>query len=274
LASAGTIYVVQADGGLNAFSPDGSVVWQVPGQPNGRAISGPIVSPRTGMIYYALEGYMPAVTPDGQLAFRADIPYGYVSPLPRLDPTSQQVIFEDIMFNADTGEQITEPTFNPLDRFMIGANGTLYLQEETGVTEYQLGAETPEPPVTWNLGGFAFGFPTDSGVTNDGFVWLAFITGFQDTRIVWVDLKGNVLGTVIMPQRGSRIIGVDSNSTLYLCGPERGRVPKCAAYGKGQDEPTWEVELDNSAVAITGGALVPGRIYVAAGNGQLYAIGE
>jgi hypothetical protein len=51
-------------------------------------------------------------------------------------------------------------------------------------------------------------------------------------------------------------------------------VPKCAAYGKGQDEPTWEVELDGGAVAIMGGALVPGRMYVSAGNGQLYAIGE
>lgn len=275
LASDGTIYVTQEDGSLSAFSQQGTLVWQVPGQKGIAAISGPIVSPRTGVVFYSVEGAVRAVTPAGQLAFLAKIPYSYISPLPRLDPTGERLIFEDTFYNADTGEELSEATFNPLDRYMVGANGKLYLQQETGVTEWQSEADADAPPaVVWNLSGFAFGFPTDSGVTNDGFVWLAFNSGFQDTRIVWVDLKGNVLGTVIMPQRESRIIGVDNNSTLFVCGQDRSIGTNCAAYDRGAEDPKWRVVVDKSAGLPNGGALLSGKLYVTTDSGKLYAIGD
>ncbi len=276
LDSTGTIYVVHEDASLSAFSPEGSLVWQLPSQQETNAISGPIVNPRTGLVFFAVEGSIWAVTHEGQLAFRAKIPYGYISPLPRLDPTGERLIFEDTFYNADTGEPLSEATFSPLDRYLVGANGKLYLQEETGVTEWQPktdSVETP-PPVVWNLSGFATGFPTDSGVTNDGFVWLAFNSGFQDTRIVWVDLKGNVLGTVILPQRESRIIGVDNNATLYICGQPRGLGASCAAYERGAEEPKWELVLAKTGGIPNGGALLPGRIYVTTQSGQLFALGD
>ena len=129
-------------------------------------------------------------------------------------------------------------------------------------------------PVTWNLTGFSFGYPTDSGVTRDGFVWLAFITGFQDTRIVWADLRGNVLGQIAVPQRMGRIIGVDAGAIIYVCGLKRAGGLGCFAYPRGLADPAWELALDRGNAAPTGGALLPGRLYVVRDQGSLYAIGR
>lgn len=273
LSASGDIYVAGAEGELSAFSSTGQLLWMLP--PTGKAatLSGPIVGPE-GIIYFPVEGLMQAVSPDGQLKWQAKLPYGYVSPLPKLDPSGERLIFEDLFFNARTGKALSEITFNPLDRYMVGADGKMYLQEETSVTEWRPEGEQAVPPVAWNLRGFASGFPTDSGVTNQQFVWLMFNTGFQDERIVWADLKGQVLGTVSIPHRSGRVIGVDGNSTLYTCGPGRAREVECLAYEIGEEEPRWQLSLDKGIGIPNGGALVPGRLYVTLDAGVLYAIGE
>lgn len=82
------------------------------------------------------------------------------------------------------------------------------------------------------------------------------------------------MGTVIMPLRSSRVIGVDRNSTLYICGTRRSKGLECAAYARGAEEPTWQVVLDRSSNLPVGGALLPGREYVATGQGVLLAVGD
>jgi hypothetical protein len=205
-----------------------------------------------------------------------DIPYSYISPLPRLDPTGERLVFEDLLFDTQTGRPLSEATFNPIDRYLVGADGRMYLQEETSVQEWRPpSAGEPAPPgVTWNLAGFAFGFPADSGVTSDGFVWMNFTSGFQDARIVWADLKGNVLGQALFPQRPSRVIGVDGSSNIYLCGSNRQRGAECVAYSRGADEPSWSLELARKGDVPIGGALLPGRLYVTTAGGVLYALGD
>ena len=183
-------------------------------------------------------------------------------------------MFEDILYSAQDGTPLSEATFNPLDRFMIGADGKMYLQEETSVQEWQVNGGQSAPNVKWNLAGFASGFPGDSGVTRDGFVWLMFSTGFQDTRIVWADLKGNVLGQVIFPQRPSRVFGVDRDSTLYVCGMARTLGAMCIALETGSEDPKWEVSFDRESGPLVGGALVAGRLYVTTERGSLYAVGD
>lgn len=273
LNATGDIYLVSNKGDLYAFTSKGDMRWSLPPTRKAAALSGPIVGPQ-GTIYFSVEGAVQAVSPDGQRLWQAQIPYSYVSPLPRLDPSGERVIYDDVLFNAQNGSPISEATFNPLDRYMVGADGKMYLQEETSVTEWQPEGEQAVPPVTWDLRAFAFGFPADSGVTHDQFVWLFFQSAFQDERIVWADLQGRVLGTVIFPHRGGRVIGVDGNSRLYTCGPRRASGPECLGFEIGQEEPVWQAPLDKNAGFPNGGALVPGRLYVTTEAGVLYAIGE
>jgi hypothetical protein len=273
LGRTGTIYVVGRDGSLAAFDSQGALAWQAPPLRNAEGIAGPIVGANES-IYYPVEGYIRAVSPDGRDLWWVDIPYSYISPLPRLDPTGARLAFEDLLFSTQDGSPLSEATFNPLDRYLVGADGRMYLQEETAVHEWRPEGEPAPPAVTWNLAGFAFGFPADSGVTSDGFVWMNFTSGFQDARIVWADLKGNVLGQVIFPQRPTRVIGVDGESNIYLCGANRQRGAECVAYQRGTEEPAWSLALGARSGQPVGGALLPGRLYVTTAAGLLFALGD
>lgn len=208
LGGNGEIFVAGSNGSLSAFGSAGQLLWQVDPTSSARVIASPIVGPQ-GIIFYPFEGFIRAVTTSGQVIWRADIPFSYVSPIPRLSPTGDTLIFQDILINTQDGQALNEETFDPLDWYMVGADGRMYLQEQTSVTEWRPGTTETQQSVRWNLTGFATGFPTDSGVTRDGFVWLAFVNGFQDSRFVWADLKGNVLGQMAVPQRSSRVVGVD-----------------------------------------------------------------
>jgi hypothetical protein len=66
--------------------------------------------------------------------------------------------------------------------------------------------------------------------------------------------------------------GMDEDFVSYLCGTRSDHI-ECAAVEKGADEPKWTLTLEE-ALSVSGLALIPERLYVAAEDGILFAVGN
>ena len=94
------------------------------------------------------------------------------------------------------------------------------------------------------------------------------------SRLIWVDMEGRILNEVngaIEPP--GLVIGIDGDSKLVLCGMDSEMEPLCSAHLPKVDEPIWQLSL-GEAGEVMGGALVPGRLYVAMSNGDLLVLGD
>jgi hypothetical protein len=99
-------------------------------------------------------------------------------------------------------------------------------------------------------------------------VWLFYAGDFSDTRLVWLDMNSRILANTRFPARQSRMIGIDRDSVAYFCG-----LSDCYALELGGEQPRWELNITDGSW-ISGGALVPGRLYLVSEAGYLYAFGE
>jgi len=91
----------------------------------------------------------------------------------------------------------------------------------------------------------------------------------------------NIVAPVVLTIAGSarllmaELIVVDGDSTIYVCADIQQGHPAaaCFAFEPESGEPVWHIALEQGEV-VAGGAVVPGRLYVAIREGFLYAIGE
>jgi hypothetical protein len=113
----------------------------------------------------------------------------------------------------------------------------------------------------------------DAGLTNRNRLWLSIGSPNNSTRtIVWVDIDtGAVNGSASLPYRAGRVVAVDADGTLILCGTRQGRA-ECAGLRPGAPEPAWRVELGE--LNPVGAALAEGRLYVTGSDGALHVISE
>ena len=99
--------------------------------------------------------------------------------------------------------------------------------------------------------------------------------------LLWLDHNGEPLSPIDYPYRPSRMIGLDQNATVYVCGMRfesqvgggRSSRAQCQAHRPGAGQPVWELDLKQGSLP-NGGAIVPGRLYVTTLDGMLYAIGD
>jgi hypothetical protein len=124
-------------------------------------------------------------------------------------------------------------------------------------------------PRQWEFANYAFGLPTDAGVLADGTAWLAYLPEFQEARFVYVQPDGTVAGFVRFPYSPGVVIGLDAGQRAYICGTKLAQA-NCLATAPGAADPLWNVELPGGTV--TGGALAPGRVYVAVLEAGLMAL--
>ncbi len=279
LGPAGDVYVVDRNGTLSAWSPDGTSRWQVQPKPAREVTGGAVVGP-DGTIYFTVIDAVQAVSSAGEALWRSPSVDGYVEAPPHLSPDGSLVFLKAGAFDARTGEA-RELTIGEdagqefaLPAYVTGADGVTYYLVGHGMTAFRVTADGVETGEThaWQDQGVAYQFPSDVGVTREGIAWYFYSAGFGDTRIVWLDPSGKLLGNVFLPLRNSRPIAIDAASVMYFCGMRRNSRPECSALRPGQEEPLWQVQLEGRA-AVTGGALVPGRLYLTMEDGTLLAIG-
>jgi outer membrane protein assembly factor BamB len=276
--------VSDKSGGLSKLSPGGDLLWHLEREAAKAATTGPVVSPG-GAIYYVAQREIVAVSPQGELLWSRQPP-GDAPPteMVQVGPDGEFLIWGDVLLDAGDGSVIEFEALSGADAFLVGADGETYLVQGHEVIRWtvtQTGARR-DRSVTWDHQNFTIARrPQDAGVTPDRITWL-FYTGFarsfgfgEDTRVVWLDEDGSLLGNVHYGTRNSKVIGVDQKGTVYACGNlDFGYGdPECQAFSPESEEPSWKLALEQGA-EVSGGALVPGRLYVATREGFLYAIGK
>ncbi len=280
----GEVYVADSQGGLSAFSAEWDSLWYFLPDNAKKTTAGPVVAP-DGTIYYVLGANVQAISPDGEGLWNVQALQAGSSNSPlKIDPGGKFLFLDDIALNADDGSFALYGAFNDVREFVIGADGVSYLLVGNELTSWEENSSAIETlgSTTWDWRNFLTeaAAPKSAGVTPDQTIWF-FYTSFargwgmgEDTRVVWLTMQGKVLGNVHYGTRDSQVIAVDQRSTVYSCGNlERGYgPPECQAFIPDSEEPLWILPLEGNRVV--GGALVPGRLYVSAEGGILYAIGE
>lgn len=273
LDAEGNIYVSDLAGALTSFTPTGERRWRLDVPESFEATSGPVIG-NNNVAYYVVIGNIRAVSSAGVLLWDTSAFSRRVTFSPVLSPDENFVFLRNTIVDAASGEAIKFEGLPTAEQYMVGQSGLLYSRFENKMTgwEYLDGNAEPRSYIEWSRTAF-FGFPGLAGVFADGSMWLHYAgEGTEDSTLLWLDKKGNMLNRVQFPYRPSIIGGMDEDFVFYLCGTRQERI-ECAALEKGVKDPKWSLALEG-ALDIAGAALVPNRLYVASQDGLLFAIGK
>ena len=274
LNSFGDLILAGQDGGLMALDRHGALLWTVPGDQYG-AIAGPTIGP-DGTIYYPTDGHITAVTPEGAVKWRRNLPfYAYSFPVLSLSPNGTTLFFEDVALDTATGALLTDRTVDPFDRYFVGVDGEIYLGGANALLQWQESEQGIEiaPLAAFDARLLALGFRglQAAGVTPEQRVWMLFNSPFEFPKLVWYGLDGSLLDYVDLPYQQAWLAGLDQDSNVIACGIVPMEGLECRALLPQSREVLWKVKLPDAA-SVNGAALVPGRLYLTTFDGVLLAL--
>ncbi len=300
----GEIYLVDGDAGLTAFSPEGETLWHYDLHLTTAIASAPIVGP-DGVIYYQVEGAIQAVNPDGTMAWfgRTGNNLRNNGP-PRLSPDGQYIFVDNIALSTLDGSTVD---FGLVQNAVVGTSNQFareFYQNDLAGRSYLLSRNVTQEWLTgengialgirneWDPNLAVFGDSQNEGIAPDQMVWLLY-TFFvnTDSTIHWIDNGGHVLGSLQLRHRPTNVLGLDGDSSMYICGRNRDldNGMECMGLAPGTnspDEAKWIIAPDEGhAHFVIGGAIGDGVIYVATWvfepgmqgdfiQSTLYAIGD
>ena len=266
----GNIYVTDKLGGLSSFNPSGDLRWNFQPEKSFEATSGPVLDSK-GVAYYVMIGDVRAISPDGKLLWQTKAFGQRVSFTPVLTPDESLVFLRNTAVNTQTGEVVKYESLPTTEQYIVGMNGLLYTRFENHMTAFEIVENKAQilNQVQWNRTAF-FGFPTLTGVLADRTMWLHYGSDYEDSTILWLNAKGDMINRARFAYRSSRFMGFDKNLVFYMCGTTQ-RQPECVAVERGQTKPIWTFHFDEGSV-VSGGAMIPGRMYLATEEGYLFAI--
>lgn len=280
LSAEGHIYVLDSEGVLYVLGPEADLIWSLQAEPGVAPLSSPIVD-ANGVAYYATERSLIAARPFGELAWRVSLPtYSYVSPQPTLSPDGQHIFFEDIALDAATGRTVVEASDAILDRYLVGADGKLYLVAQDNFASALIAGDRVEltPQGQIDLLNLSLGQRVSSaaGVAPSGRFWVFYQSPFDYAKLLWTEPDGSSLNVVDYSWAGGtgNLAALGADGTVYACGSngrsQRGGVLECSSYLVDRPSNAWKLAIEPGG-AWVGGALMDGRLYVLS-ESTLYAI--
>lgn len=279
LTAQGNVIAVGFSGNAYAYDREGDLLWSYTSDPPQRALTGPIVG-ANDLIYYPIEDFLVALTPDGRRYWQKILPsFSYINPLPRLSADFTLLFFEDVVVNANTGVTLFDATGPPADKYMVGADGNVYLRENERILSWEANLETRQSVTNEyqrldvRAISAQFRFPAEGGVAPSGDIWLLYSSNFEYPRIVWVDKNTQNHRINDFPYRPGRLLAIDALGIAYLCGTESRQPPDCRATRLDTGATIWRIEPEHGGLPV-GGALIDKRLYITMGEGYLYAVGE
>jgi peptide/nickel transport system permease protein len=277
LGPQGEIYIADSDGRLNAIDLQGNLLWEYLPDTQTGALDGPVVA-HDGTIYYPTEAALLAVTSQGKLIWQVRLPtFSYINQHLRLSNDDRYIFFEDTATEAQNGKLAFLPTFEASDHYVVGGDGRTYLASRAGIEELVPTDQALELHARGTIDERASSLATrvlqDAGVTTSRLYWFIYSSEYDYNRVVWLDAQGEQFNPVEYPYREiEAVIGIDGSDRMFACGRlESLRVVECRANRPGNTKPEWTYQFDNKS-SPTGGAIVPGRLYVATADGMLYAL--
>jgi peptide/nickel transport system permease protein len=275
----GRIFVVDADGGLAAFSPLGQLEWRANGDLGRPATAGPVIA-ADGLVYYPTGPFLNVVAQTGEVVRQASVEIQGAGLTPA-QVTGGYAFLGQGVIDTETGERLDWLAPHEVDQYLVGPEGELFYRLDNFIHPIDRTGAGVEfgPPIEWEFQGLTTGRPQVAGAQSGDLFWLFYSSfsrsrGFgEDTRLIWLDGSGEILGQAHYGTRNSAPIGFDVENTLFTCGNlEQGYGPMdCQAFEFGEEDPLWTLGIEGFELA--GGALAPGRLYVAATDGFLHAIG-
>jgi hypothetical protein len=241
------------------------------------ATSGPVVA-ESGMIYFTIDDAITALSPEGDLIWRKAAADVYTEFPPRLNARGDMVLLLDAALAAVSGTPQPISLFPEVallfmdPAFFTGADGKDYYRYGHELLDWHIsdtGVVAGESR-TWSYQSMVLFNPYDQGVTPDGLGWLYYTTPYSESRLVWIDESSRVVGNFLFPRINAHLVALGGRNEAYLCGTTGARL-ECVCAVVGQDEPLWTVMIDQPG-EVAGGALVPGRLYVALEGDGLIAL--
>ncbi|MGB7093971.1 MAG: PQQ-binding-like beta-propeller repeat protein [Anaerolineales bacterium] len=279
----GNLYVADEDGGLSALTPGGEILWRFQTE-EGSGLTSPVISP-DGVLFYLVgtysKGYIQAVSASGKGLWLTELHQrSFFYPL-GISPKGDFVFYHDEVFDASDGSRLEFDLSFAVDKFFGGEDSKTYLWAGNTVVEwryidskFEMTEQRVLSPIEFNLN------DNDGvGVTPEGVVWLQ-----GGTSMFWFSKDGKALAAhdysevpwdSMQYREFETLISVDRDYTVYVCGGLY-----CAAFSPRSKEPLWDLdlidwgdpELSKFYEEILGGALAPGRLYIATSKGYLYLI--
>ncbi len=272
LDSEGNVYVADKLGGLTSFTSQGEQRWNLQPEGNYEATSSPVVG-ANNIIYTTVLGELWAVSTEGESLWRSRAFNRRVPHTPVLNPGEELVFLRGVVMTTADGIVQDYDSLPTIEQYFVGLDGRLHARFETQMFawEYVDGEGQVLDRYRWHRTSF-FGFTDLIGVLADQTVWVSFETTSEDARLLWLDQEGEMIETARFPYRPGVLIGMDEAYNFYMCGSTRSG-SECSMVARGQPSATWSLQLEDSS-AVTGGAIVSGRLYVATEEGVFYAIGD
>ncbi|HZU86015.1 MAG TPA: ABC transporter permease subunit, partial [Anaerolineaceae bacterium] len=280
----GDIYVVGMNGSLTAVSPQGEIIWSILQDISVyQVLTDPIID-SLGNIYYATDPKLYAITPKGEILWQEDLPtYSYTEPSLTISGNEKYLIFEDTVLDITNGRILIKSTMELMDKYVVGTDGEIYTVTNKSFDKlvFQTDKIILESIAAWDPRPFSldFNIQRTAGRLPSGYIWIDFGSVYNAPKIVWIDPNGIALTPLDLPYQPSRIVlGIDRNNIIIVCGgmSQKGisnYIGECRANAPGETRSLWKFNLDEGDAFPVGGALIPGRMYVAAYK-TLYALGD
>jgi outer membrane protein assembly factor BamB len=276
LGAADRVYFSDREATLYAISTQGKLLWAYNPEIKRKPSSGPLVGPN-GTLYSGFGSNLIAVDPKGELLWYSPVPYDVYENPPRLSADSEWLYYEEVIIDVEFGEVLQWPTMQDMDIALTGLDGKHYARSHNLVIEWEILEDdiTVVQSAKWDSSAFTFTRPRYTGITQDGVIWMAYMTQ-RNPVVVWLTSEGNVIN-MRNTDRIERpvLIGLDGEDTAYMCGNKPVGTAACFALGKHTDEILWTAEFqpenDNQC---KGGAISPGRVYVTLLEGGVVALGD
>lgn len=281
LTQSGAVLVADVNGGLSRVEPDGALAWRVSPVDGLRAISGPVLDD-AGNVYLACDGTLLSLDAGGQLRWRAQLPYAFFSPVPRVG--GGFVFFKDLVLSAASGTTLLKASRDDVDQWITGSDGRMYLMSQSSLLAWQSDGATASlarvAQLDWTRE-YPGRVPSDATVWSDGGIWLVLGGRFNDTRLIWLSPAGAVQSSVALPFESARLLAIGSRGELYVCGERTVARLRCDALRPGAGSSQWTFEFDVAPLGgafreqtmVAGGALAGDRLIVAGLTGKVIALG-
>lgn len=281
----GAIYIADKPGGVSAYTLEGGYLWRAKSGNDRRASSGPVVGP-DGVVYYSAVDRLQAVYPDGTIKWSSAKLPGTGDVTPRLDQDGKVITVQDAVLDTETGKLVDYSAVVPAGEaginaiYMTGGDGKRYVRLEHTVVQWDMTESGPRQlgMTSWRWQTATVYQPFDSGVMLDGTAALVYGSFYDDLRVVLLQPGDLLLGNLHYPMRSPKYAANDATGMAYICGDALEGFVECIGVRAGDNEkPGWRVLLDKEGgetTSFAGAALVPGRLYVATGDGFLFAVGE
>jgi outer membrane protein assembly factor BamB len=237
-----TYYLTDMAGNLYAFGPQG-LRWQVKPAGATKAYNSPTIGP-DGRLYYVVlidrKVYVQEVKPDGTPGWQAPVKTGFFTYDLLINGPGTLLFLRDDVFDTQAGVRLDlTPPFR-IDEYIMGEDGLNYLRSEHVISQWELaeGGMQVNQTAAWNYQVMGQA-PFMSFVTAQKVIWL-----YYGDTLVWLDLDGNVLGTI--PLENGLVQRWDRDNTRYTTCQQAASSDEltCKLYTVDSNGPAWEMTVN------------------------------